>query len=113
MTRFDIRVAAQENCGSNIRQLLDLMPLLQQFSVFGVAVSSALDALLVAPIKQIDELVILDSETDGSDVNSYYDSVRSETVDGTGASGVVSVLFVNCPHILPHILQRFSTIDNL
>ena len=113
VTRFDIRVATQQNCGSNIRQLLDLMPLLQQLSVFGVAVSSALDALLVAPIKQIDKLVILDSETDGSDVNSYYDSVRSETVDGAGASGVASVLFVNCLHILPHILQRFSTMDNL
>ena len=73
--------AIQRNCGSNIRRLLDDVPLLQQFRIFGTAATCGLDALLVAPVKRIDKLVILDSEIDGSDIDSYYHVLSLEFAD--------------------------------
>jgi len=104
VTHFDVRKGGEWNCGSYIRQILDLMPFLQQFSVFGTTVECCLDALLIAPIKQVDKLVILDSETDGSDVNAYYEALGFESTNCLG----ISIHFVNCPYILPHIREHFS-----
>ena len=107
VTCFDIRAATQKNCGSNIRQLLDVMPLLQQFSVFGNAVNGGLGALLIAPIKRIGKLVISDSKTDGSNVKSYYDALGSESPDRTDDNSGASIRFVNCPYVLSHIRTAF------
>ena len=111
VTCFDIRAAAQRNCGSDIRQLLNIMPLLQRFSLLGTAVNCGLDALLVTPPRLIHKLVILDSGTDGSNVNLYYDAFGLESTDRTGAGDDwgISIQFVNCPHVLPHIRERFSS----
>ena len=109
VTWFDIRAATQENCGSNIRQLLDVMPLLRQFSVFGTAVSDGLGALLIAPIKRIGKLVISDSKTDGSNVKSYYDALSSESTDRTDDNLSVSIRFVNCPYVISHIREQLSS----
>jgi len=95
VTHFDIRKGGGWKCGFDVRQILDLMPFLQQFSVFGTAVQCGLDALLMAPIKQVDKLVIFDSETDGSDVNAYYDALDFESADCLG----ISIQFVNYPYI--------------
>jgi hypothetical protein len=104
VTHFDIRTGNQQDCGPYVRRFLDFMPFLRQFSLFGTAVDCGLDALLIAPIKQIDNLIILDSGTDGSNVNSYYDALSSESADGNLD---MSIQFVNCAYILPHIQERF------
>ena len=109
VTCFDIRAATPQNCGSNIRQLLNVMPLLQQFTVFRNAVNDGLGALLIAPIKRIGKLVVSDSKTDGSDVKSYYDALISESADSTGDNLGISIQFVNCPCILPRIRNQFSS----
>jgi len=111
VTHFDIRTGHQQGCGSYIRRLLNLMPFLQQFSVFGTAVSGGLDALFIEPIKKIDKFVILDSETDGSIVSSYYDALSLKSAESTGGytgdNLGITIQFVNCPYILPQIRERF------
>ena len=106
---FDIYAATQENCGSDIRQLLDVMPLLQQFSIFGSAVNDGLGALLIAPIKRIGKLVVSDSKTDGSNIISYYDALSSELADRPDHKLSISIQFVDCPCILPHIREQLSS----
>jgi len=103
VTHFDIRAGGRWKCGSYIRQILDLMPSLQQFRVFGTTVKGGVDALLIAPIKQVTKLVIMNSKTDGSDVNAYYDALSFESASCLG----MSIQFVNCQYILPHIRERF------
>ena len=103
VTCFDIRATTEQDCGSNIRQLLDVMPLIQQFGVFGDAVNNGLQALLMTPIKRIGELVVSDSNTDGSNVEVYYDKLSSELADRT--DDIISIQFVNCPRILPRIRE--------
>ena len=108
VTRFEIRAATQQDCGSNIRQLLDIMPLLQQFTVFGDAVNDGLQALLIGPVKRIGKLVVSDSETDGSNVKSYYDVLRSELANRPDDNSDISIQFVDCPCILPQIREEIS-----
>ena len=107
VTCFEIRAATQQGCGSNIRQLLDVMPLLQQFTVFGSAVDDGLQALLITPVKRISKLVVSDSETDGSNVKSYYDALRLEPVNHPDNN--ISIQFVYCPGILPQIREQLSS----
>ena len=109
VTYFEIRAATQQGCGSNIRQLLDIMPLLEQFSVFGDAVNDGLQALLIAPVKRIGKLVVSDSKTDGSNVKSYYDALRSEPVNRPDNNWDISIQFVNCLCILPQIREQLSS----
>ena len=106
VTRFEIRAATQQGCGSNIRQLLDIMPLLQQFTLFGNAVHDGLQALLIAPVRRIGKLVVSDSETDGSNVKSYYDALRSESVNRPDNN--ISIQCLYCPCILPQIREQLS-----
>ena len=107
VTYFEIRAATQQGCGSNIRQLLDVMPLLQQFSVLSNAVNDGLQALLIGPVKRISKLVVSNSETDGSNVKSYYDALRSETANHPDNN--ISIRFVHCPWILPQIREQLSS----
>ena len=109
VTCFDIRAATLQNCGSNIRELLDAMPLLQQLVVFGNAVNDGLEALLIAPIKQIGKLVISGSKTDGLTVKSYYDALGSESGECPEDSVDILIQFVNCPCILPRIREQLSS----
>ena len=109
VTSFDICAVTQPNCGSSIRQLLNVMPLLQQFTLFGTAVNYGLQALLVAPIKRIGKLIISDSKTDGSNVKSYYDALWSGSADRPGDNPGISIQFMNCPCILPHIREQLSS----
>ena len=109
VTRFDVRATNQQHCGTNIRQLLDVIPLLQQFSVFGNAVNDGLDALLIAPIKRIGKLVVSDSNTDGSNIKLYYDTFSSELAECPDDNLGVSIQFVNCPCILPRIREQLSS----
>ena len=109
VTRFEIRAATRPNCGSNIRRLLDAMPLLQQFTLFGTAVDDGLGALLVAPIKRIGKLIISDSKADGSNVKSYYDALKSGSGDPPDDNSSISIHFMNCPYILPHIREQLSS----
>ena len=108
VTCFEIRTATQQGCGSNIRQLLDIMPLLQQFTVFGDTVNDGLHALLIAPIKRIGKLVVSDSKTDGSNVKSYYDALRSESANRPDDDWDISIRFVCCPCILPQIREQLA-----
>ena len=107
VTCFEIRAATLQGCGSNIRQLLDVMPLLRQFTVFGNAVNDGLQALLIGPVKRIGKLVVSDSETDGSNVKSYYDALRSEPANHP--DNKISIQFVYCPYILPQIREQVSS----
>ena len=109
VTRFDIRAATQKNCGSKLRQLLDVMPLLQQFTLFGTAVDNGLGALLVAPIKRIGTLIIADSRTDGANVKSYYDALLSGSAYRPEDNPGISIQFMNCPCVLPHIREQLSS----
>ena len=109
VTCFEIHAATQQNCGSDIRQLLDVMPLLQQFSLFDTALDNGLRALLLAPMKRIGKLIVAESETDGTDVKSYYDALRSGSVDRSDDNPDISIQFMNCPHILPHIEEQLSS----
>ena len=109
VTRFDIRAATRPNSGSNIRQLLDAMPLLQQFTLFGTAVDDGLGALLVAPIKRIGKLIISDSKADGANVKSYYDALKSGSADPPDDNSGISIQFMDCPCILPHIREQLSS----
>ena len=109
VTRFEIRAATQQGCGSNIRQLLDVIPLLQQFTLSGNAVNDGLQALLIAPIKRIGKLVISDSETDGWNVKSYHDALRSESANRPDDNWDISIQFVCCPYILPQIREQVSS----
>ena len=109
VTRFDIRAVTQQDCGSNIRELLDDMPLLQQFTLFGNAVDDGLEALQIAPIKRIGKLVVSDSKTDGSTVKSYYDALRSEPGECPDDNVNILILFVNCPFVLPRIREQLSS----
>ena len=109
VTCFEIRAATQQGCGSNIRQLLDIMPLLQQFTVFGNAVDDGLHALLIAPVKRIGKLVVSGSETDGLDVKSYYDALRPESTNHPDDNSDIPIQFVNCPCILPQIREQLSS----
>ena len=108
VTRFDIRAATQRNCGSSIRELLDTMPLLQQFTLFGNAVDDGLESLLITPIKRIGKLVVSDSKTDGSTVQSYYDALSSESGECPDDNVDILIQFVNCPCILPRIREQLS-----
>ena len=107
VTCFEVRAATQLGCGSNIRQLLDVMPLLQQFTVFGNAVNDGLQALLIAPAKRIGKLVVSDSKTDGSNVKSYYDALRLEPANHPDNN--ISIQFVYCPCILPQIREQLPS----
>ena len=109
VTCFDIRAATLQNCGANIRQLLDDMPLLQQFTLCGDAVNDGLGALLIGPIKRIGKLVVSDSKTDGSNVKSYYDALSSVSAERPKDHPDVSIQFVNCPCILPRIREELSS----
>ena len=109
VTCFEIRAATRQGCGSNIRQLLDIMPLLEQFTVFDNAVHDGLQALLIAPVKRIGTLVVSDSETDGSNVKSYYDALRSESRNRPDDNSEISIQFVDCPGILPQIREELSS----
>ena len=109
VTCFEIRAATQQNCGSNIRQLLDDMPLLQQFTLCGDAVNDGLGALLIAPMKQIRKLVVSDTKADGSNVKSYYDALRSESAPGPDDKPDISIQFVNSPSILPQIREQLPS----
>ena len=109
VTCFEIRAATQQGCGSNIRQLLDVMPLLQQFTVFGDAVDDGLQALLIGPVKRIGKLVVSDSKTDGSNVKSYYDALRSELANRPDDNWDISIQFVDCLCILPQIREQMSS----
>ena len=109
VTCFEIRAATQQGCGSNIRQLLDAMPLLQQFAVFGDAVNDGLQALRIGTVKQIGKLVVSDSETDGSNAKSYYDALSSESANRLDDHSNISIQFVNCPCILPQIREQISS----
>ena len=111
VTRFDIRAATQQNCGSNIRKLLDVMPRLQQFTLFDNAVDDGLRALLIGPIKRIRKLVVSDSKTDGSNVKSYYDALSSEATVRPDHNPDVSIQFVNCPCVLPQIRETTFPVD--
>jgi hypothetical protein len=106
VTRFEVRAATE---WKPIRQLLEFMPLLQEFSLFDTAVNSGLSALRMAPLKRIDNLVILDSKTDGSMINSYYEALRLELANHANDNLGVSIQFVNCPNVLPHIWERPSS----
>ena len=107
--RFEIRAATQQGCGSNIRQLLDAMPLLQQFTVFGHAVNDGLQALLIGPVKRIGKLVVSDSETDGSNVKSYYDALKSEPANHPDNNSDISIQFIYCPCVLPQIREQLPS----
>ena len=109
VTCFDLRAAAQQTCGSNIRGLLDAMPLLKQFTLFGNAVNDGLEALLIAPIKRIGKLVVSGSKTDGSTIKSYYDALRSESGNCPDDNVDILIQFVNCPCILPRIREQLSS----
>ena len=108
VTCFDIRATFQLDCGSSIRQLLNVMPLLQQVTLFDTAVDDGLGALLVAPIKRIGKLIVSDSKTNGSNVKSYYDALRSGSSDHPEDDPGISIQFMNCPYILPHIREQLS-----
>ena len=108
VTCFEIRAATEQGCGFNIRQLLDIMPLLQQFSVFGSAVNNGLQALLIRPVKQISKLVVSDSDTDGSCVKSYCDALWSEFANRPDDNWDILIQFVDCPCILPQIREQLS-----
>ena len=109
VTRFDIRAATQWSCGSDIRQLLDIMPLLQQVTLFGNAVKHGLRALLVAPIKRISKLIISDSKTNGSRAKSYHDALKAGSADPPDDNPGISIQLMNCPCILPHIREQLSS----
>ena len=109
LTYFEIRAATQQGCGSNIRQLLDIMPFLQQFTVFDNAVNDGLHALLIGPVKRIGRLVVSNSETDGSDVKLYYDAFMSESANRPDDNWEISIQFVDCPWILPQIREQVSS----
>ena len=109
VTCFEIRAATQQGCGSNIRQLLDVMPLLQQFTLCGNAVNDGLQALLIGPVKRIGRLVVSNSETDGLNVKSYYNALRSESANRPDPHSGISIQFVNCLWILPQIREQLST----
>jgi hypothetical protein len=110
VTHFDIRAATHLSSGTHIRELLDLMPLLQQFSVFGTAVDLGLVALTFPSTKRIDNLVIADSDTNGSIVDAYYNLLLGPRSAGhTSDSLGVSIRFVNCPHVLPQVRERLSS----
>ena len=109
VTCFEIRAATQSGCWSNIRQLLDIMPLLQQFTVFNNAVNDGLQALRFAPVKRIGKLVVSDSKTNGSNVKLYYDALRSESANHPDDNSDISIRFVNCPCILPQIREHVSS----
>ena len=109
VTCFEIRAATEQGCGSNIRQLLDIMPHLQQFTVFGNAVNDGLQALLIGPVKRISKLVVSDSETDGSCVKSYCDALWSESANCPDDNSDISIQFVDCPWILPQIREQLSS----
>ena len=53
MTYFDVHKGGEWKCGPYVRRILDLMPLLQQFNVFGTPVKCCLDALLIAPSNKL------------------------------------------------------------
>ena len=108
VTCFEIRAATQQGYGSNIRQLLDVMPLLEQFTVSDSAVNDGLQALLIGPVKRVGRLVVSDSETDGSDVKSYYDALRSESANRPDDNSEISIQFIHCPWILPQIREELS-----
>ena len=109
VTCFELRAATQQGCGSNIRQLLDVMPLLQQFTLSGNAVNDGLQALLIGPVKRISKLVVSDSETDGSNIKSYYDALGSESTNCPDENSATSIQFVNCLSILPQIREEISS----
>ena len=106
VTYFEIRAATQQGSGSNIRRLLNVMPLLQQVTLFDTAVDDGLEALLVAPIKRIGQLIVSDSKTDGLNVKLYYDTLKSESVDRLDDELDMSIQFMNCPYILPQIREQ-------
>ena len=97
VTCFEIRSAAHRNCGSNIRQFLDIMPLLQQLSLFETALYDGLKALLLEPVKQIGKLIVADSGTDGTDVKSYYDALMSGSVDRPDDDPYISIQHYELP----------------
>ena len=109
VTCFELRAATLQGCGSNIRQLLDVMPLLQQFTLSGNAVNDGLQALLIGPVKRISKLVVSDSETDGSNIKSYYDALGSESTNCPDENSATSIQFVNCLSILPQIREEISS----
>ena len=109
VTCFEIHAATQQNCGSNIRQLIDVMPLIQQFTIFGNAVNDGLGALLIAPIKRIGKLAVSDSNIDGSTVKSYLDALSSQPANCTDDDPGISVQFVDCPCILPCIREQLPS----
>jgi hypothetical protein len=108
VTCFDIRAVSEPHFVSNIRQLLDAMPRLQQFTVFGNAVDDGLGALLIAPIKRIGKLVVSDSKTDGSIVTSYYGALKSSSADRPEDKLDLTIQFINCPCILPRVREQLS-----
>ena len=109
VTRFDIREASQRSGRYAIRDLLDAMPLLQQFTLYDTALTSGLGALLLAPMKRIGKLIIAESKTDGTNVKSYYDALRSGSVDRPDDNLDISIQFMNCPYILPQIREQLSS----
>ena len=109
VTCFEIRAATQQGCGSNIRQLLDSMPLLQRFTLYSNAVNDGLQALLIGLVKRIGKLVVSDSETDGLNVKLYYDALRSELANRPDDHSDISIQFVDCLCILPQIREQLSS----